>query len=151
MNWRVHSGFITLIVLAIICLRQSAIAEGPNAPLNVDQVVSNLVQKNFERAQALTSYQGTRIYRLEYHGFPSSRDAEMIVDVKYQAPATKEFTVRSETGSKLLIERVFKKLLQSEKEALSDENVSRTALNRDNYKFAQVGYETTPTGALYVL
>jgi hypothetical protein len=75
----------------------------------------------------------------------------MLVDVRYKSPGTKEFTVRSETGSKLLIDRVLKKLLQSEKEALSDENVSRTALNRDNYKFAQVGYETTPTGALYVL
>jgi hypothetical protein len=75
----------------------------------------------------------------------------MVVDVRYKAPETKEFTIRSETGSKLLIERVFKKLLQSEKEALAEENPRLTALNRDNYKFAQVGYESTPTGSLYIL
>ena len=151
MNWRVHPGFVTLLVLAIIGLRQSAVAEGPSAALNTEQVVTNLVQKNLERAQALMSYEGTRIYRLEYHGFPSSRDAAMIVDVKYQAPATKEFTVRSETGSKLLIERVFKKLLQSEKEALAEENQKRTALNPENYLFTMAGYETSPDGPVYIL
>src|SRR5205814_4483654 len=121
MNWLIHPGVLVLIA-AIPCLRTPAMAETENAPLSAEQVVNNLVQKNFERAQALMSYEGTRIYRLEYHGFPSSREAEMVVDVKYQAPATKEFTVRSEAGSKLLLERVFKKLLQSEKEALAEEN-----------------------------
>jgi hypothetical protein len=151
MNWRFHPGFVTLLVLAIIGLRESAIAEGPSAPLNTEQVVTNLVQKNLERAQALMSYEGTRVYRLEYHGFPGSRDAEMVVDVKYHAPATKEFTVRSETGSKLLIERVFKKLLQSEKEALAEENQKRTALNPDNYLFTMAGYELMTDGPVYIL
>ena len=75
----------------------------------------------------------------------------MVVDVTYTSPQTKKFIILSEAGSKLLIERVLKKLLQSETEALSEENRRRTALNRDNYKFAQVGYESTATGALYVL
>jgi hypothetical protein len=151
MSWRFHAGFITLLVLATLGLRHSAIAEGLNPPLNVEQVVNNLVQKNLERAQALRSYEGTRVYRLEYHGFPGSRDAEMVVDVKYQSPATKEFTVRSETGSKLLIDRVFKKLLQSEKEALAEENQKRTALNPENFQFTMAGYETTPDGPVYIL
>jgi hypothetical protein len=151
MKWRIHPGFLTLLVLIIIGLRPSALAETPNAPLNTEQVVTNLVQKNFERAQALMSYGGTRIYRLEYHGFPGSRDAEMVVDVKYQSPATKEFTVRSETGSKLLIEKVFKKLLQSEKEALAEENQKRTALNPENYQFTMAGYEITTDGPVYIL
>ncbi len=73
------------------------------------------------------------------------------MDVRYKSPGTKEFTIRSETGSKLLIERVFKKLLQSEKEALTEENPRRTALNRDNYLFAQVGYESTPGGSFHIL
>src|SRR2546429_9438495 len=118
MNRRIHSGYLTSLVLIIIGLRPSAMAETPNAPLNTEQVVSNLVQKNFERAQALTSYEGTRIYRLENHGFAGSRDAEMVVDVKNQTPETKEIPIRSETGSKRLIEKRFKKLLQSEKKAL---------------------------------
>jgi hypothetical protein len=123
---------------------------GPTTALTPEQLVSNLVQRNLTRAQGLAAYQGTRTYRLEYHGFPGSRNAEMVVDVRYESPGTKEFTIRSETGPKLLID-IFKKLLQGEKEALTGENARHTALNRDNYKFAQVGYENTPTAALYVL
>jgi hypothetical protein len=151
MSWRFHSRIATLLVLASTGLGQSATGEGHNPALNVEQVVNNLVQKNFERSEALRSYQGTRVYRLEYHGFPGSRDAEMVVDVKYQSPATKEFTVRSETGSKLLIDRVFKKLLQSEKEALGEENQKRTALNPENFLFTMTGYEVTPDGPVYIL
>jgi hypothetical protein len=150
MNRRVHPGLLTLLALIITGLRPCAVAESPNVPLNTEQVVTNLVQKNLERAQALRSYEGTRIYRLEYHGFPGSRDAEMVVDVKYRSPATKEFTVRSETGSKLLIDRVFKKLLQSEKEALAEENQKRTALNPENFLFTMAGYEVTPDGPVYI-
>jgi hypothetical protein len=114
-------------------------------------VVQNLVRMNAERAQQLRSYQGKRIYRLEYHGFPGARSAEMVVDVKYESPASKEFTIQSETGSKLIIDRVFKKLLQTEKEALEAENLRRTALNEENYVFTLLDYEITPAGSLYVL
>ena len=103
------------------------------------EVVNSLVRKKLERARALGAYQGTRTYRLEYHGFPSSRTAEMVVDVNYTAPGTKDFSIRSENGSKLLIDRVFKRMLQSEKEAATEENQRGVALNQDNYRFALVG------------
>jgi len=114
-------------------------------------VVDSLVRRNLERFQALEGYQGIRIYRLEYHGFPVSRSAEMVVDTQYKSPGTKEFTIRSEAGSKPLIERVLKKLLQTEKEALSEENQARVALNNVNYTFALTGYESMPTGPCYIL
>lgn len=123
----------------------------PNTAQTTEQVVNKLVQRNLERAHALAAYQGTRIYRLEYHGFPGSRSAEMTVAVKYHSPGTKEFSIRSETGSRLLIEMVFHKLLQSEKEALTEENQAHVALNHDNYRFALAGYEPMPTGPCYVL
>ena len=158
MNIHIYLALLSVPLLMQIGAWQRAMAQSsivpaidPRSALTPEQVVSNLIQRNLARTKGLSAYQGTRTYHLEYQGFPGSRSANMAVDVKYESPGTKEFTIRSETGSKLLIERVLKKLLQSEKEALTDENVSRTALNRDNYKFAQVGYETTPTGALYVL
>ena len=119
--------------------------------LSADQIVTNLVRRNLDRSQALAAYEGTRVYRLEYHGFPASRSAEMTVDVTYRAPGTEEFSIRSEKGSHLLIERVFHKLLQSEKEALTEENQARVALNNDNYRFALAGYEKVPTGSSYIL
>jgi len=135
---------------------QPVTAQVSNVPaitpaLTTEQIVNRLVQRNLERAQALTAYQGTRIYRLEYQGFPGNRTAEMTVEVKYRSPGSKEFKIKSETGSHLLIERVFHKLLESEKEALTEENQAKVALNNNNYRFALVGHESMPTGPCYVL
>lgn len=122
-----------------------------NAPLKTQQIVENLVRRNLERAQGLHAYVGTRIYQMKYRGFPGARTAELVVDVKYQSPGTKEFTIRSASGSALIIDKVLKKLLQAEKEASSIEAQKRTALNGDNYNFAQVGYENTRSRLMYVL
>ncbi len=127
------------------------LAAVPHVQLNSEEIVTNLIQRNLERARALGAYQGTRIYRLEYHGFPGSRAAEMTVDVKYSTPGTKEFSIRSEKGSQLIIDRVFKRMLQSEKAAAAEENQSHVALNRDNYNFTLDGYESTPSGLAYIL
>ena len=147
------SSALILLLLACMGLQLPATAQSQTvgAPLNAAQVVQNLVRMNAERAQALGSYQGKRTYRLEYHGFPGARSAEMVVHVTYQAPATKEFIIQSETGSKLIIDRVFKKLLQTEKEVLEAENLRRTALNEENYVFRLLEYEVTPAGSMYVL
>ena len=154
----IHLALLSVPLLMHVSAFQSAVVPSsivpaiePHPALTTEQIVSKLVQSNLSRAQRLAAYRGTRTYHLEYQGFPGPRSAEMVVDVRYESPGTKDFAIRSETGSKLLIERVFKKLLQSEKEALTEENATRVALNRDNYKFAQVGYESTSAGALYVL
>jgi hypothetical protein len=121
------------------------------APLFVDQVVNNLVRKDAERAQALLHYESTRVYHLSYRGFLGNRDAEMTVEVTYDSPSTKNFRVISQSGSKSMIEHAFKRLLDSEKEAAEPEMRARTLLNRDNYDFALVGYESSDKGSQYVL
>ena len=153
-----RSTSLAIALLIFTGLSQFGNAQGtgpsapvPGAPLTAEQVVQNLVGRNSERAQALRSFQGVRTYRLEYRGFPSSRSAEMVVSVKYQSPGTKTFVVQSATGSKLIIDKVFKKLLEAEAEALDAQMQQRTALNGDNYQFAMTGYETGPSGAIYVL
>ena len=113
------------------------------APLSVGQVVNNLVHKDEERAQDLRHYECTRVYRLSYRGFPGDREAEMTVAASYDSPSTKNFKVISQKGSKLIIDRVFKRLLESEKEAAEPEMHARTLLNRDNYEIALVGYESS--------
>ena len=101
---------------------------------------------NLFRVRALRTYQGTRTYRVEYHGFPSARSAEMVVKVSYLSPAEKVFIVQSTTGSVLIIDRVFKKLFEAEKEALDAEIQGRSALTEDNYRFTLVGYQNGPSG-----
>ena len=134
-----------------------ALSSSPSSPaltvghLSVDQVVDNLVRRNQERAKALLHSEATRVYRLVYRGFPSDREAEMTVEAIYNSPASKEFKVVSESGSKLIRDRVFRKLLESEKEAAQPAMSAATLLNRDNYNFELMGYEPSKTGGEYVL
>ncbi len=121
------------------------------APLSVNQVVDNLIRRDAERAQALSHSESTRVYHLSYRGFPGDRDAEMTVEATYDSPSTKRFQVISQTGSKLVLNRVFKRLLESETEAAEPEMHARTLLNRDNYSFALTGFESSAPGGQYVL
>ena len=135
----------------VLAQMSSAAAIKPQPALTADKIVQKMVLRNLERARALEAYSGTRVYRLEYRGFPSSRSAEITVDVHYRSPSTKEFSIRSESGSHFLVEKVFQRMLQSEKEALLDDNQSRVALNNDNYRFILAGQENSPTGLTYIL
>lgn len=131
------------------------IPQPPSSPivehLDLEHVLANLEERNAQRAAALEEFEGTRIYRMEYRGFPSNRDAEMVVKFRFHAPNSKEFTVVSETGSKFVIDRIFKKLLESEQEASRAENRNDTALTRQNYDFESAGFESSPTGGDYVI
>jgi outer membrane lipoprotein-sorting protein len=122
-----------------------------DASLPAEQIARKLQERNAQRAAALDQFNGTRVYRMQYRGFPSDRDAEMVVNMTYQAPNVKKFSVVSQTGSKFVIDHVFKKLLEGEQEAANEENRRNTALSTDNYEFTSAGYETTSDGAQYVL
>src|SRR5450432_443563 len=118
----------------------------PGASLSASQVVDNLVRKNRERAQALLHSEATRVYHLAYRGFPGDREAEMTVEATYDSRSTKQFKVESQSGSKLILDRVFKKLMESEQEAAQPEVSARTQLNRENYDFMLVNYEASGNG-----
>jgi hypothetical protein len=119
--------------------------------LSASQIVARLVQKNAERANALERYQGRRSYRLDYVGFPENLHAEMIVDVRYKAPDSKEFKILSESGSKWIINHILKRLLKSEREALEAANRERVTLNSENYDFTMLADQSTGAGCPYVL
>jgi outer membrane lipoprotein-sorting protein len=123
----------------------------PNTILPVEQVVKRLQERNAERAAALEQYEATRVYKMRYSGFPSDRDAEMVIKMAYHAPNSKQFSVVSQTGSKFIIDHIFKKLLEGEQEAANEENRRHTALTTENYDFTLDGYEPAPDGGRYVL
>jgi len=144
---------LALVTAPYVATAQQPVSSGrpQSAPLTVDQVVTNLEQKNAERAAALEQFEGKRVYRMEYRGFPGDKDAEMVVTINYRAPNSKEFTVVSQTGSKFVIDHVFKKLLEGEQEAAKGDNRRETALTRQNYEFEFAGYDTTAAAPQYVL
>ncbi len=117
----------------------------------LETIVSRLVAANQWRAQNLRGYRGKRLYHLDYHGFLGTHTAQLQVDVTYTAPDKKEFKVISESGSKVLVNRVLLKLLDSEKEAFQQQNRKRLELTPENYNFSFVGTEPTAHGIAYVL
>lgn len=121
----------------------------PNT-LTVEQIVTRLEEKNRERAAALRQFEGRRTYRMEYQGFFGTREAEMVVGVK-SSPEEKQFSVESESGSKFIIDHIFKKLLDGEKEAASGEHMRRTALSSENYDFTLADSEPDSELSAYVL
>jgi hypothetical protein len=124
---------------------------GMSARPTLEQVVDNLIAKNAERTAALQRYQSQRFYRLEYTGFPTSLKAEMVVDMLYEAPATKTFKIISQSGPKWMIDRIFKGLLQAEQEALSNKNREHVTLDRHNYEFSGMEFQANGDGCSYVL
>jgi hypothetical protein len=129
-----------------VCFAQEAFV----APLTADEVLRRMVERNAQRALALESYRGTRIYHLEYHGL-SSTSAELVVAMVYRQPDEKTFCILSETGSELLQGRVLKRLLEAEVEAMQEDHRRMTAIGPENYDFRLVGYERTPEQDFYVL
>ena len=148
-------AFLLFILSATICplarTQQQAGASDGSKLLTATQIVERLVEMNLRRAQALHSYHATRTYHVEYRGLLGAKNADMAVDVTYQAPGTKNFTILSSTGSALMLDKVLKKLLQAETEAASAEGQRRTALNNENYDFTLVALESTAPRRMYVL
>lgn len=150
---RAAAGAALSMGVALSCASAQAVKTSATPTLSpgltVDQIVQRLVERNAARAEQLQHYSCKRHYHLDYHGFPSSREASMDVDVTFNAPAAKTFTVTSESGSKMLADRVFRRLMESEKEAALAP--ARTALTRENYSFELVGTDTYAGRTSYIL
>ena len=149
-RWPVIFPFLFSLFWALGARAQSsAPPEAVDSQLNLSQVLDRLVEKNAERADALQKYQGRRIYSLVYTGFPKSFQGEMVVDMTYEAPATKQFKIVSQSGSPWIIDRVLKRLLDAEQEALTEENRERTALNSRNYNFTNFDHQDSADNCSY--
>jgi hypothetical protein len=153
-NARCRVAAVAAVVLAFFAQApgraQTSPAQAAIDPrLNLPQIVDKLVAKNLERADALQKYQGRRTYTLSYSGLPVSFHAEMVVDMTFEAPATKQFKIVSQSGPQWLIDRVLKRLLETEQEASTEENRGRVALNSTNYDFSDLSRQNTADSCSY--
>jgi hypothetical protein len=152
-HFRLLSLQFAVAGLALALLPRCSVAQSaaPAQPLTADQVVARMVQQNEQRSQALESYQSRRSYSLSYVGFPTDLHADMTVTMTYKAPATKEFTVVSQSGNKWIITHIFQRLLESEREALDSDNRASTALNGKNYNFTLISNQPAADDCSYIL
>jgi hypothetical protein len=122
------------------------------APLSGEQVVDNLLAMNLERAHALHAYQGTRALPVAIPRFCGQSQ-------RGDGRGPKVPITRNERIHDPVFDWVEADYPQSIQEALTGRTgsprkwrlKSATALNRDNYDFTLVGYDSTPSGSMYVL
>jgi len=108
--------------------------------LPVDVLVSKMMAASARRATALRGYQETRFYNLEYHGIFGARQASMRVVASHMPPEQLSFNVIAQTGSKLLLNRVLLRLLDSERDAYRNEK--QIELSPENYRFRSLGVDS---------
>jgi hypothetical protein len=148
----IASQLLLILAWTAMARAQSPIPQTIIEPrMNLTQVLDKLVEKNAERADALQKYQGRRFYSLDYKGFPASFHAEMVVDMTYDAPATKQFKIVSQSGPEWIIDRILKRLLDAELESMNEENRARVALNPSNYDFSGLERQDAPDNCSYRL
>jgi hypothetical protein len=118
-------------------------------PISAADIVDRMTEQNKLRADDLRSYSEERHYTVTYHGFPMTMTASLVVKATYDAPTTKHFQIVSESGSRLLVDKVLKRLLQTEEDAARDPD--KTALSPENYQFTLLDQETINNRRCYVL
>jgi hypothetical protein len=138
----------TCLLVAGAAKAQSAEAGLPSG-LTAAQIVDQIQRHNQERNQALKQYKALRHYQVEYHGFSANIVGKMDVELSFDAATGKSFRIVSQSGSKMLCEKVLKRAVDSEKEASQDKR--QTALTPANYRFRLAGSETLDGRPSYIL
>jgi hypothetical protein len=138
------------VLLSTAALASPAFAQA-HGPTNVSvaQIVGQMEHHNRSQAEALKHYQAVRSYEAEYHGFATTIEGKMEVEVNFDASAGKSFRIVSQSGSKLLCEKVLKRAIDSEKEASQDRGA--TALTPANYRFQLIGSDVLNGRPSYIL
>lgn len=95
---------------------------------------------------ALKQYTSVRRYTLDNRRF--NKHAEMVVRMDFTAPGQKRFEVISESGSAIIRNRIFRKMMDSEMEAARAANSDVTPRN---YDFRLLGQEDVRGRKCYVL
>jgi len=144
-----------LQLLAVICFlaAEASSAQGAGAAsapaLTAAQIVDQMQSHNLERNRALRQYKAMRHYQVEYHGFSANIVGKLEVEVTFDAASGKSFRIVSQSGSKMLCDKVLKRAVDSEKEASQDKRL--TALTPANYRFNLAGSENLDGRPAYVL
>jgi hypothetical protein len=128
----------------------SAHADSPGAQtLSAAEIVDQMQRHNETQSAGLQHYQAVRHYSVEYQSIYKHIAAAMEVEVKYDKGSGKSFRILSQSGSKLLCEKVLKRAVDSEREASQDKG--STALTPANYRFELAGSESLAGRPAYIL
>jgi outer membrane lipoprotein-sorting protein len=151
MSWRraAFSVCFTVLFSAIFFVLSTLAAAQTQAPLPVEQIVDRVQQHEANQSKLLKHYEATRHYQVQYKGLGTHLAAKMDVSIVYDSSTGKSLRILSQSGSKLLCDKVLKRAVESEEEASKDRN--STALNATNYRFQLAGTESVGGRQTYLL
>ncbi len=143
-------GIVTQLACAMVAASlfaggSLAAKEGVSSPaaaandLTSDEIFSRLVEHNRLRENRLQDYSVVRHY--EMRDDKGKLQARAVVDMKYRAPSTKTFAVRSEEGSWVARHLVFRRLMDTESETAAGRNHRDSSITPENYTFRTLGEE----------
>jgi hypothetical protein len=146
--------FRALPLVACLLLVAGAVrGESPNSALppslTAPAIVEQMQRHNRIQSEDLKHYRELRHYEVRYKGFSANLVGQMDVSVVFDAATGKSFRIVSQTGSKLLCDKVLKKAVDSEAEAAHDQ--AATALTPANYQFELAGTENVDGRPAYIL
>jgi hypothetical protein len=136
----------SLVLATMMGVAGGAWAQAQDGPANAnaltaEEIAVRMMARNAERQRALEHYVAERTYRVEYKGAGGAHTGAMAVHLEY-ASGQKRLTVVSEEGSKLICERVLRKLVESEEEASQGANQMQTMVSPESYNLELAGEET---------
>jgi hypothetical protein len=137
------------LLLVAGALRGETPNSAPPLSLAAPAIMEQMQRHNRIQSEDLKHYEELRHYEVRYKGFSANLVGQMDVSVVFDAATGKSFRIVSQTGSKLLCDKVLKKAVDSEAEAAQDQ--AATALTPANYQFELVGTENVDGRPAYVL
>ena len=150
MSIRMGSCRFLSLALAFAAVVSPVYSETPASEnISVAQILERMQQHERHQKEALKHYHTLRHYEAEYHGFGTTLEGKMDVEADYDAASGKSLHIVSQSGSKLLDEKVLRRAVDSEEEAAK--NPAATALTDANYKFELEGSERLNGRPAYIL
>ena len=110
----------------------------PRQSLPLAQILASMEHHDQIQREGLKHYRAIRQYHVEYQGI-TTIEASMVVEIDFDATSGKSYRVVSQSGSKILSEKILKRAMDSEVEASKDSGA--TALTPANYRFQLQGGE----------
>ena len=147
-RYRLSSLAVIAFLVAVGISPAQGLERASHEAMSADQIVSQMQRHNQMRADDLKHYQSIRHYEVRYKGL-AKLGASMVVEANYDAASGKSFRIVSQSGSGLLVDKVLKRLIETETEAGTDQK--STALTPANYKFRLDGIDSVAGRPAYVL
>ncbi len=138
-------------LLALTAVEHATLAEREGAPALAagNAIFAKVADANARREAALQSYSSTREYTVAEPGHEP--DADLVISMRFVAPATKTFSAPSEQGVSWIHRRVFDGLMNAEREAAEGPQKTESALTPANYDAELVGDDRYLDRDCYVL